>query len=98
MGIYPTFALDEHRRDIFNAFNFFHYYAEDSGLSCCSEYSFLSAHYMKPEQMIHLDLVLQLMQQKHFNGRIPRPSYSDILYEYSLLRTSLNISQRWEDQ
>jgi hypothetical protein len=98
MGIHPGHSVDDFQRAIFNPYNFFFYNftLTKVNLVCCSNDSFVSAHYMSSEDMLRLDLTIKTMNDLYLKGKIPKPTYEDILSRYNLFGKFLNISEPTE--
>jgi hypothetical protein len=95
MNIYPAKSTDDFRRVIFNPYNFYfyNYTLPKHRFVCCSNISFVSAHYMTPEDMIRLDLILKQMNHFHSQGKISKLTYEDVLRKYKSLGSFLNLSE-----
>jgi hypothetical protein len=95
MKIYAGNINDESNKSVFNGLSFTRssYTNTITNVSCCSEYSFVSAHYMQPTNMLLLDHIFKVMESEYKSGLIPKPNYSDILNRYKLNMDFLNISE-----
>ncbi len=86
LNIYPRNSSDMFNRTVFNAYTldtheYTHLY---TNITCCSNYSFVSFHYMQPDRMLLLDYTIKKMNEQYRKGLISQPSYKDILKRYSL--------------
>jgi hypothetical protein len=98
MNIYTGDSNDKLNRSLFNAHPFelrdyTHPLIKDQ--LCCSNYSFISAHYMKPANMLLLDQVIKAMNAEYKTGLVSNPpSYEEIAQRYELNLKFLNLSQK----
>jgi hypothetical protein len=94
LNIVPGNGLDKYNRTVFNAFSFenTNYEQSTTKIFCCSKYSFVSAHYMNPEDMLRLNFIMRSMNEQYMSGLIERPTYDDIKAKYLLIGSFLNIT------
>jgi hypothetical protein len=94
-------SRDEFNRTVFNAFPFEHREYGHPFIPdhvCCSNYSFVSAHYMLPANMLLLDQVIKVMGDEYASGILTKqPSYDDIAQRYTLNLKILNMSS-WQER